>query len=403
MALPKVQINIQNGALGIVPGTADGVAGLVMSGVAVATKIALLEPKQIFSTDDAKALGLDAAYDTANSTKVWKHISDFYAQAGEGAELWIMLVVNTTLMADMCDKANDIAKKLLNAASGRIRLLGIHRIPDGAYEPTYDNELDDDVIDAVATLQALAEDFAAAYKPFRGVIEGRDFQGTVADLYDLRGDSANAVSVILANNEATTGAAIGLVLGRLAKIPVQRNIGRVKDGNLGVSKAYLSDGEELVDSTTGVVNYSDGELATAHDLGYIVMRKYQGKSGFYFADDPTAAPVSDDYGQIGRGRVIDKALVIAYTTYVDELLDEIEIDPATGQINPAVIKSYQGKIANAINTNMINEISGLTVTIDPAQNVLSTSKVKVKLAIVPVGYAKTIEVDLGFSNPALSA
>lgn len=394
MALPGVNIELLNNQLGAVAGTDDGVAGLIMSGIAVAGKIGLAEAKQIFNTDDAKELGLDAAYDTANSVEVWKHISEFYAQAGEGKELWIMLVQNTTTMEDICDITNELAKKLLDDSGGRIRILGVTRIPDGSYTPTYTNEIDDDVNAAILTAQALAEAYAAQYKPVRVLLEGRDFQGTVADLTNLRAGSQNRVGIVLGNTKAATSAAVGLALGRMAAIPVQRNIGRVKSGDLGIAAAYLSDGETIE-------TYSNSEWASIHDKGYIFMRSFQGINGYFFNDDPSASPLTDDYSSLARGRVIDKALQITYQTYVNEILDEIEIGD-DGKINPAVIKNYQALIENALTLNMLNQgnISNITPTIDPAQNVLSTNKVVVDLRITPLAYGKTIEVKLGFDNPA---
>lgn len=397
MPLPGVNINLLNNQLGRVQPTADGVAGLILTGIAVAGKINLLEPKQIFTTEDAKALGLDAQYDTANSLQVWRHISEFYAQAGEGSELWIVLVAETTTMADMADVSGNVAPALLDAADGRIRLLGITRVPDGTYTATYTAGLDDDVITAMGNAHALAQAYADLYAPVRVVVEGRDYQGVLGDLDDLHQQTNNRVQGIIGNTLADTSAAVGFLLGKYAGIAVQRNPGRVKDGDLNIQQAYLSDGNPIGD-------ISAGEQDALHDKGWVFMRKYQGKAGFYFTDDPTAVALSDDYSSFARGRVIDKALVIAYTTYVEELLDDIEINPDTGQMPAAVVKSYQAAIENAININMTanGEISGVQCTIDPTQNVLATDKVAVTLLITPRGYSKHIEVDLGFSNPANS-
>jgi hypothetical protein len=397
MGLPGVKINVLNGQLGRTPGSADGVAGLIGSGVAAAG-IALGEAKQIFGTEDAKALGLNEEYDTTNSTNLYRHIKDFYKEAGEGAELWVMIVSATTTMADMVDSVGNFAPVLLNAADGRIRLLGVTRKPDGLYAPTYTSGMDDDAEAAMLGGHSLAEAFAAEYKPVRVMVEGRDFQGVVANLKDLRQGTQNRAGVVLAGLDANSkAAAVGLVLGRMAAVPVQRNIGRVKDGDLGLVNAYLSDGQRIE-------SYSLGAWGAIHDKGYIFARKYQGRSGYYFNDDPAATVITDDYSSLARGRVIDKALLLAYTTYVNEILDDIEINPDNGQMNPAVVKSYQAMIENVLNLEMVNagEASGVSVSIDPTQNVLSTDKVMISLAIVPKGYSKEIVVDLGFSNPANS-
>jgi hypothetical protein len=398
MSLPGVYIEILNGALGSVPGTDDGVAGLILSGVAVTGKIALNEPKQIFSLAEAEALGLDEAYDTTNTTDVWEQIVNFYDRAGKGSQLWIMLVAKTVKMGDALDKTIATnAVKLLNTANGAIRILGIGRVPDTGYTPVITTGLDADVWDAVTKGQALAEEFAAKIQPVRIVISGRAWTGVAGDLLNLKTREDNRVGVSLAGmGEGNKNANIGLLLGRLASIPVQRNIGRVKgDGNLDLSAAYLTDGATLESHTDA--------LESIHNKGYIIYRRFTGKAGYYFNDDPTATADTDDYVSIARGRVIDKALVLTYTTYVEEVNDEVAIN-SDGTLSAAYVKSLQGKVENVINQAMTanGEISSVQCVIDPKQNILSTNKLLIDLRIVPVGYAKEIRVTLGFRNPALN-
>jgi hypothetical protein len=396
MPLPKVEIQVQNGALGLVDPLADGVAGLVMTGVAVADKIALGESKKINSTQDAIDLGLDAAYDTTNTTNVYKSISDFYAQAGEGAELWIKIVAKTTTMEDMCDKANTIVKGLIADSGGTIRLIGVTRVADGAYSPTHADQLDPDVIAAAEKLQELYDEQAAEYKPFRAVLDARDFQGTISTLLNLKTSEFPCVGLVIGTDvESSLNASVGLALGRLAKNPVQRNIGRVKDGDLGIDASYLT-GQD-----TPIEEYTPANLDLLHDKGFIFMRKYQGINGYFFNDDPTATANSDDFSSLARGRVIDKAILLAYSTYVNEILDDLAVTE-TGAIAPGVVKYYQSLIQARIDAEMTanSEISSVEVSIDPKQNVLSTNEVVVEVGITPKFYSKKIIVKLGFRNPA---
>lgn len=394
MALPKVSITLLNNQLGQTAQTEDGIAGLIMTGIATG-EIALGESKQIFSLADAEALGLDAAYDVTNTTNVHKTIADFYRLAGDGAELWIQIVAKTTLMASICDEASDILKKLLNDSGGRIRIAAITRVPDSGYTPVYADELDPDVIAAAAKAQSLANTFASQFKPVRIILDGRDFQGTVGSLLNLKQSSYNRVAVMLGTDvSGSANAAVGLALGRLANIPVQRNIGRVKDGDLGIAAAYLTGQSTLIDALT------PAQQDQVHDKGFIFMRKYPAKNGYFFNDDPTATASTDDYNSIARGRAIDKAITIANTVYTDELLDDLDVDE-NGFIDAAVVKDYQGKIKRAIDAQMTirDEISGARVFIDPKQNVLANNKVNVNLFIRPKFYSKEIAVTLGFENP----
>lgn len=388
MALPNVNISIANGQLGRVATTNDGVAGLLCSGTAT-VELPLSTPVQLFSFDQLAALGVTEV----NNPLVYKEVKAFYNQAGNGAELWLMTVADTVLFADLCDKDKAYAPKLINAASGTIRILGINRIPAEGYTPTFTEGLDQDVIAGLALLQTSAEASALNYKPFRALLPGLGFtKAAVSTLKDLTLGSSNRCAIVLGCDSATS-AAIGLTLGRLASIPVQRKIARVKDGDVGILHAYFPDG-----TPTTELELSWGAI---HDKGYIFFRRIYGKSGFFFTDDPTATSITDDYGYIGRGRVIDKALVIAYATFIEQLNDEIPVDAQLGKVAPALIASWKADIESALSINMVatQEIVKATCYIDPSQNVLASDTINATISILPVGYAKYIQINLGLSNP----
>ncbi|MBC9915020.1 DUF2586 family protein [Chitinophaga varians] len=389
MGLPKVEVKLGNGNLGRSVATADGVAGLVLTGVA-ATGLPLGTPKVIFSLNDAENLGITSAGTNASA---YRHIKEFYDLAGEGAELYIMLVADTVTLTQMADLADaNSAKKLLDAAQGRIRLLGLTRKPAAGYTPVLTDGIDKDVLDATTKAQQLALAFAAQYKPVRILIEGRAVDTeNIAQLKDLRTLSANHVGIVIGSTVNDASASVGLALGRAAVIPVQRNLGRVKDGALPVLEAFVN--------TKKVEDFTAADQV--HDKGYIFLRAFVGRSGYYFNDDATCAPATDDYSQLALGRVIDKVTLLCYQTYLEELNDEIKVD-AQGRISVPVIKYLQGKIENAVNTAMAEEISSFSAYINADQNVISTGKITIAASVVPVGYTKQIEVLLGFENPALN-
>lgn len=393
MSLPEVIINIKNGNLGGGAELADGVAGIIVSGDAApdADDFKLGQARQFFSISEVKDAGLDAQYDTDNNCKAFKQVADFYTVAGDGAELWVMVVAKTEKLEDICDVAslNAYANKLLDAADGRIRLLGVSRIPDAAYVPTYVKGIDDDVVAALGKLNALAESKAGEMAPFVGIVDGRDYQGDSGALEDLTGLGFNRVAGVICGDTSTGASGVGLLLGRLAADPVQRKAGRVKTGAIPISAAYTTDGEKV---TRAAVNVLDTK-------GWIVMTPYPQRSGFYWGNDNTCSSADDDFSSIVNRRVIDKAMLIAYDTYVTEIMDEVEVDE-DGSLAPGVIKHFEGKIDNAINVGMSGEISSVEAYIDPKQNILSSKILVVSLEITPVGYAKTISVNLGFSNPA---
>ncbi len=105
---------------------------------------------------------------------------------------------------------------------------------------------------------------------------------------------------------------------------------------------------------------------------------------------------------LARGRVIDKVHLLAYTTFVQEVDDEVSVN-TDGTLDAGFCKWLSKQIENQVNNTMTanKEISAVSCFIDPAQNILSTSELKIVLRVTPVGYATDIEISLGFENPAL--
>ncbi len=391
--LPDVSITILNGQTGSVQASPDHIYGLVLSGVA-ATGLTISTPKHVNSLAEIEALGIDATYDTTNTTDVYKQLKDFYTQAGTGTDLWFMIIPKTTIMATACDKTQDIVKKLLNAAGGDITLWGISRVPDGAYTATTTEGLDSDVFAAVLTADALNKEFSSVHKPCRCIIGGRAFTGTPGNLKNLKTMSNNTVSIMLGSIVSGGNPAVGFTLGTFANRPIQRKIARVKDGDVGVVAAYMSNG-----TTTETYEASWNSI---HDKGYIFFRKFTRKSGYFFTDDPTCCPDSDDYASMARGLVVDKAHRVAYDTFVIEVQDDIEIDE-NGNLDAAVVKDYQQKILNALEANLVatGNASSARCEINAEQNVIATNTVAFeKVGVIPKGYSKYIDIPLGFYNPA---
>lgn len=198
MALPEIEIIYGNGGLGTVATSEDSVAGIVASGVAVSGQFALNEVLgPFFSISEVEAKGINAAYDTTNTALAYKHCKDFYELAGEGAELWLLVVAKTLTLTEILDPTLDYAKKILMSQQGRIKLLGVTRVPDNAYNPTITQGIDPDVITAVTKAQQLVIQEQSSYRPVQILIEGRAFQGNVGTAYNFSAGTQNRVSVVL--------------------------------------------------------------------------------------------------------------------------------------------------------------------------------------------------------------
>ncbi len=393
MGLPKITINLANGRLGRVAQTDDGIAGLILTGAAVAGKLELNKVYQISSTRDLTKLGITKE----NNPLVYKDVTKFYAKAGDGAELYLLVVAEATTLTQMSAvDAESPIHKLIDFANGRIRLVGINRIPAEGYEAdTANTGIDKDAITAGEAMQAVALSYEKKIDPFRVLMPGLLWDGTTEKLFKPRESTWNRVGYVLASDEMigeTASASIGEAMGMLSAIPVHHNLGRVKNGQ-AAAFGQLTDGKKPEEHAA--------LLDALHDAGYIFYRQFKRRNGYYYNDDTTAAPLTDDYSNLTYGRVIDKAIILAYNAYIDEILDSVVVDDE-GYLPQEVCTYYERLITNAVTITMTGEISDFRAYINPKQNIISSSLMNITCRIRPVGYLRDIVVNLGFENPALN-
>lgn len=390
----SVNITLANGQLGGTLQTNDGIAGLVVTG-ATEGAYTVGTPILITSVASANAAGIT---ETGNEFAL-RQVKEFYAQAGSGAQLYLMLVPATMTVDEVALVSEAAgARKLLDYAGGRIKLLGV--LSDDAAviaagsAVTVTNGVNEDVYAAATNMAALAQEYFEAHKPFRAVIGGTSYSGTAAALTDMAtGGSNNRTAIVIGDTVAGKGACVGMVLGVLSTVPVQRKISRVRNGPLSNTNAFLA--------TTAVASVAES-LPVIAGKGFITFMTYPNTTGYYFSGDPTCAATTDDYSVLARGRVIDKAHVLAYATFVQVVDDEVPVT-TDGTLEPGFCKWLSQQIENLINNTMTanREISSVKCFIDPEQNILSTNQLNVVIGIVPVGYATQIEISLGFNNPAV--
>lgn len=388
MSLPNIIFNVNSKGLGQLQADIQKIPGFVLTGatIAGANKVTVGTSYQVFSLEEAVSLGIE---EVGTNAFAYKQIMAFYDGAKRGAELWFMLVLSTVTMEDMADLTESYAKKLLADSAGKIRVLGLLK-KSGAGE-TITFGLDEDVSLAVVKAQALAEDYASRYYPVRVLVSGNKFSGVVADLKDYTATTYNKVGILLSNTDGSKEAAIGMALGRLASIPTQRKISRVKDGAVEPFNAYFTNGAD--------VSTLDTAWDAIDNKGYIFLRSFSNRSGFYFTSDRTLTGATDDFNSLARGLVMDEAVLIAYEVLVEELSDEIPVT-ASGTIHPAILKGWQNAIEKQIKGKMVDlkKLSGVKAYIDENQSVLTTGNMIVDLQLLPVGYSDFITVNIGFTT-----
>jgi len=192
--------------------------------------------------------------------------------------------------------------------------------------------------------------------------------------------------VVLGGTLADGSASVGEALGRAVKYGAEIKIGKVANGPLSVPGLRYIGEQQIKD----VLN-----LDSLAGDGFIVFMKHPQKAGYYFGIDKMAS--TDDYRLLAYGRIVDKAAVIAAATYTEDLEGEVDID-TQGRIDSLALSALETEILQQIAINMGSQISGVSVYINPAQDVITNGVLAIQISIKPKGYKTFINVTIGLTT-----
>jgi len=396
----------KNGGLGRQKPTEDGISALIFNAVAVGSTFALGTMYELRSADDAIALGLDEQYDDTNNVLVYYHIAEFY-RINPGAVLYILGTAQSVTMAQMCDKDNAYLKKLLISAHGKIRQVGVVRNPASGYTPTITSGLDSDVIAAIAKADQLSLEEESYYRPVEIILEGKYFTGSPSAALDLHTQGKSNVSVVIAadndisvlKTEYAGHAAIGTVLGCISKAAVNENIGWAEKFNIQgeADERFINPG---LSSGLKLSDYSETQLPTLNDKGYITPELIIDEAGVYLNDSFTCTGLDDDFYCIENNRVIKKAIRLVYKVLAPKVKRPTKVAKQTGYLPLEVIKFYQSSAKSAMDVMLRNnEVSDTDAYMNPKQNLLASNELVIEIEVIPTGSARKIRVPIGFNNP----
>lgn len=391
---PGVSVGFENGNIGRVATSPDGVCGIVASATSNATFL-LNIVYTIFSLKEAETLGI---LPTVANYELHKTISEFYQEAGDGTELWIYGVAKTRTL----DQLVDDSKVLLTASNRRIRFVVCKYAPAVA-ETTTTAGLKTGFPSTLLAAQTIADDYTKnKIHPVSFIIEAYNYTGVAQDLVGFSLATTNRVRVLIGDTETRTGstaskgAAVGIFAGRLAKNQVHVSAGRVKDGALKPLAFFV------VDTPAEQINAN-----VLYDKGFNTIVTHVGKSGYYFIDDLMACTIEDDYHFGTSRRVIDKAFVLANATLTNFILDQVPLTN-DGTIDSSYAKALETEIERVIAQEMTanGELSadptkqgdsGVEARIDLTNKIIVTSKIKGRIRVKPHGYGRYLEFGLGFN------
>ena len=411
-------ITKSDGALGAKAASEENILGLVMGGVTTATYTALGVSKKLTQLSDADDLGFDAAYDSANKVLVRYHIDEFFAENPNGV-LWVMLVAQGTTLAAMCDKTvlTSSVQKLISDSLKKIKSFGVVLNPATGYTPTITAGIDVDVTNAVTKAQALIDAWAALNVFVdMAVIEGRELDGASSTWKDLRTLASPNVHVAVLQDADVAAldalyakhAAVGTVLGGIGVRNVEEDLGSinsVNNPNRGAANMPINDAASgrwlnpAISKGTLTNDLTAADIAALKDKGYVFADSYPEYPGVYLSGSPACTVLSSDFAYGVNTRVWNKAARIAVFKLTPKINSKVAL--VDGKISATTASSWEQDTNNSRDGlgSMVaaDNATKAAVSVDPAQDVLGTSKVIVKMAVTPYGYSRVIEGVIGFS------
>lgn len=233
-------------------------------------------------------------------------------------------------------------------------------------------------IKAISDLSTLSN-LATATNEGVSVVISQDGNGAGADLYVTSGFSIPSI-----------GALLGTV-----------SLSKVSDSIAWVRNYDVSNGVELETPAfcngTLLTNVATSLQDTLNSYRYIFLRKYVGLNGSYWNDSHTATAVTSDFAYIENNRTIDKAIRGIYASLLPDLNSPLVVN-ADGTLTDNTVAILTSDTRPNVDQMVRDaEISAYSITIDPDQDVLTTSQLVVAVEVVPVGVARNIKVNIGFA------
>lgn len=198
---------------------------------------------------------------------------------------------------------------------------------------------------------------------------------------------------LVANGRVLKRNAAWPLAARVSKQDIRRDLARTRQDDEG-------------GPLQGVTRLYRDEYATPglDDARFATLRTYAGISGFYVGNGRMMANLGSDYQFVQFRRLMDRACTINYQALFPLLNDDVVRVDAAGLIVEVDARAIESRVNAQLAAEMTNRrrVSASSVVVIRDNNILSTQVLRTKVRLRPVGYAKNIETDIAFENPALS-
>lgn len=204
-----------------------------------------------------------------------------------------------------------------------------------------------------------------------------------------------ALTASVLNGRIQSRSASWHAAARASKVVPSEDLGRVATGPVPGITSSIATTKPLV---------RDEQATPALDAArFTTLRSIIGRQGSYITNGRLMATLGSDFIFVQYRRLMDIFCAAIRQSALNYLNDTVRVDATTGFIlekDARAIESYVESQCRAVLTAP-GYASDLSIAVNRNVNIISTGNIPITARLVPLGYAKAISVDVGFSNPAL--
>jgi hypothetical protein len=221
---------------------------------------------------------------------------------------------------------------------------------------------------------------------------------TDSNIIDAFEDFASKRVSVCAGFCRVTSMVNGRSYKRSSAMPIAARFSKV---GIGVDLARVSDGPLL-----GVTYlHRDEQVNPGLDAArFSTLRSIVGRTGYYITNARLMAPEGSDFTLVQYRRVMDVACAVGRDASLEFLSAGVRVNASGGTIFELDARAIEAFIRSKLNARLTQpgHVSAVSCVVDRTNNVQSTETIKEQIRITPLGYAKSILADIGFTSPALT-
>lgn len=250
----------------------------------------------------------------------------------------------------------------------------------------------------LATLDARLESAAEAFRYVRAFIESPPtataaaLKAATLSIDSLRvgiiHGTAYVTSVVTGYEREVSAAAA--IMAHASRLKPSEDLGKVMAGKVRGVSALV---------------YDERSGDSMDDARYTTLRTHVGLGGAYVTNARMLASEGSDFIYLQNGRVMDVASRTIRIGSLRFLNADLRVDEDEGTLLETEAAGIESYLKRALEDALVSPgyASAVGVEVDRNENILSTGTLRIKYRVTPLAYAKSIENEVGFYNPALQA